>query len=212
MTNPGTITALVNRLSAGELLSRDEMFPLVYAELRGMARHRLRSGPADRTPTELVNMVYVKLFGSPPPGAAASGGPGRWENRAHFFGAAARAMEHLLVDDARRARTQRKNLGPQAQGGSTGGFDLDSIPVEPDDKTAKDIELLSIALRELEATDAELAELVRLRIFLRQSPEVIADAVQMSVRKLQRELACARAFLQNRLRQMGVDDPEKFVQ
>lgn len=212
MPQTGTITSLVNRLSAGELLSRDDMFPVIYAELRGMARHRLRYGHYEGTPTDLVNMVYVKLFGGSRTDAGDVVSSGRWENRAHFFGAAARAMEHLLVDDARRKRVRRKHLGSRVQGGATADFSLDAEPRRPMRPPPVNVELLAAALKELEAQDSHLAEVVRLRIFLGHDVETVAQILQQSVRTVQRDLAIARAWLQRRLRQLGLEGPEMWLQ
>lgn len=205
MPDTGTITSLVNRLSAGELLSRDDMFPVVYDELRGMAGHRLRYGGSEHTPTDLVNMVYVKLFGGPPTEISDDADRGRWENRAHFFGAAARAMEHLLVDDARRERVRRRHLGPRAQGGTTEGFGLDAAPAQPERTSRVDVELLAAALKELEAQDPILVEVVRLRVYLGHDAGTVAQTVQQSVRTVQRDLKFAHAWLGLRLGRMGLD-------
>lgn len=212
MNDPGTITRLVNKLSAGELLSRDDLFPIVYAELRGMARHRLQHEREAVPATELVHQVYVKLFGGSEQRNV------RWESRAHFFGAAARAMEQLLIDAARRERTRKSRIGEQVgsgkiQGGNNGvgtgnGFDLDALAGATDTgATAKvDVLILAEALRELSAQDADLAELVRLRVYLGQTVEGVATTLNTSVRTVHRDWALARAWLLRRMKCMGDGD------
>ncbi len=208
MNDPGTITRLVNKLSAGELLSRDDLFPLVYAELRGMARHRLQHEQEAVPATELVHQVYVKLFGGSEQRNV------RWESRAHFFGAAARAMEQLLIDAARRQRTRKIRIGEQVDGTSANGsgqdgkatqngFNLDALaglthrgPGDP-----VDVLRLAAALRELSEQDADLAELVRLRVYLGQTVEGVATTLNTSVRTVHRDWAMARAWLLRRMRE-----------
>ncbi len=208
MDDQGKITQLVNKLSAGELLSRDDLFPVVYAELRGMARRRLQHEHDAVPATELVHQVYVKLFG---------GGEQRnvrWESRAHFFGAAARAMEQLLIDAARRERTRKMRIGEQigngvvkgdGGGGSSNGFDLDAIAGETQSEpnTTIDVLRLAEALRELSVQDADLAELVRLRVYLGQTVEGVATTLNTSIRTVHRDWALARAWLLRRMKEVG---------
>ncbi|MEK6702597.1 MAG: ECF-type sigma factor [Planctomycetota bacterium] len=201
MSDQGAITRLVNKLGAGELLSHDDLFPVVYAELRGMAQHRLQRESGAVPATELVHQVYVKLFG----GLNGNAKSVRWECRAHFFGAAARAMEQLLIDSARRRRTRRELKDAPAQSGDASGFDLDALTgeLQGGDMTGKvDVLTLAEALRELAAQDAALAELVRLRVYLGQPIDVVATTLNISARTVSRDWALARAWLLRRMRDM----------
>jgi RNA polymerase sigma factor (TIGR02999 family) len=112
---------------AGDLPTTDSLFPIVYEELKRLARHQLRvGGPGTLCTTELVHEAYLKL--SPSGGAA-------WQERAHFFGAAARAMRHILVDFAR-------NRGAAKRGGGWRLVSLDdatiALQVELEDMLALD--------------------------------------------------------------------------
>ncbi len=201
----GNITNLVNRLSRGELLSRDDMFGVVYSELRGMARRSLRSDAmkSQVAPTELVHQVFVKLFGNAnlADGEDGKESPDRWANRAHFYGSAARAMEQVLIDAARRDRTRRKHMDGRGLG-LLGGDD--GAPQESPNGDAEganlDVTLLADALRELEAQDPALAELVRLRVYLGHTAEATAQTMKTSIRSVHRDWALARAWLLKRMK------------
>ena len=91
-------------LSGNEVKSAAELLPVVYAELRRLAASLLNQGPGGQTlqPTALVHEAYLRLVRNQDPG---------WEGRRHFFGAAARAMREILVDQAQRGRNKTRRAG-----------------------------------------------------------------------------------------------------
>lgn len=175
---PGTITRTVNELMAGGLPSdADPDVRRVYDELRTLAHHRLeREQHAPFETTDLVHEAYIKLF-RPEQDA--------WRSRAHFFGSAARAMEQLLVDAARRRR-----------------LSLLTMPLSVTDRSPPvDPQRLSEALQEMAAQDRELAELARLKIFAGVSLPLLAELTSTSERTASRRWTFARTWLYQRLRQ-----------
>jgi RNA polymerase sigma factor (TIGR02999 family) len=92
---PRAVTQLLQDLTAGDDRAAESLLPLVYTELRRLAKSRMAKLPPGQTlqPTALVHEAYLRLVGSEDPG---------WDGRAHFFGAAARAMRDIIVDQARR--------------------------------------------------------------------------------------------------------------
>ncbi|MBS0195290.1 MAG: hypothetical protein JSR77_00875 [Planctomycetes bacterium] len=209
MTEPGTITSLVNRLSDGELLSRDDLFPVVYAELHGMVRQRLRGEQQARKigATDLVHGVFAKLFGGRDAIESGTNGiaePDRrqWQNRAHFFGAAARAMEQILVDLARDDDRDNRHLGARAMGSRPGvTLDPDALVGDSAHGSAEiDVLALAEALRELEEQDAELADIVRQRVYLGRTADQVASTLGISTRAAQQHWALARAWLLRRMK------------
>ena len=98
------ITRILNAIERGEAKSTDELLPVVYHELRRIAAHKMANEPASHTlqPTALVHEAWLKLVDSPHQS---------WQNRAHFFGAAAEAMRRILIARARRKHTQRRGVG-----------------------------------------------------------------------------------------------------
>lgn len=225
MSDQGDITKLVNRLCAGELLSRDDLFPIVYAELRHMAAGKLREDPMARHigVTELVQVVYLKLFGDGPAiqhaeagtpnghgGGASAAAPEkasvqsrRWQNRRHFFGSAARAMERILVDVYRDRQKAPARAGILA---GDGMLEPDSLSDgrEHAERTI-DLLALSAALRELEAQDEVLAEIVRHRVFLGLTADEVANTMGITTRTVQRHWAMARAWLLRRMKSGRLD-------
>jgi RNA polymerase sigma factor (TIGR02999 family) len=145
-------TQLLNAIRGGDQQAAAELIPLVYQELRQLARKRLAHEAAGHTlqATALVHEAYLRLVGDVD--------AARWENRAHFFGAAAEAMRRILVDSARRKGTLKR-------GGNKGrreDLDADRIacPQKVDDLLA-----LDEALNRLAEIDRPKADLVKLRYF-----------------------------------------------
>ena len=166
----------------------DRLLPLVYGELRALARAHLRSERSDHTlqATALVNEAYIRLLGGQDP---------PWNDRAHFFRAAAEAMRRILIEHARkRGRIKR--------GGDHVRVRISSIHLgveqDPDEILA-----LDEALRRLEEQDPRTADVVRLRFFAGLSVEETAKALEVSERTVKREWSFARAWLFNALRETG---------
>lgn len=179
-----TITRVLTAATAGDRQAADELFPLVYDELRRLARSRMAGQPPGTTlqPTALVHEAYLKLVGTGDPG---------WQSRAHFFGAAARAMRNILVDQARRK-------GSLKRGGDRKRVDSDDVEpfIEP---ISEDILSLDEALKELEQQDERKARIVMLHYFAGMTLDETAAALGISVPTVQREWRFTRSWLFTRL-------------
>lgn len=178
-------------LDAAEGLTREQVLehlaPVVYEELRMLAAAKLRHERTGHSlqPTALVNEAYLKLVGG--------GGHRPWEDRGHFFRAAAEAMRRILIDHA-RARSRHKRVGSRVQVslGRVGPASWD----EPERLLA-----LHEALRRLEIQDPRSAEVVQLRYFGGLTVRETAEALGTSERTVKREWSFARAWLHDALRE-----------
>ena len=178
------LTQLLSAIEQGEPRAADQLLPLVYDELRKVAAHKLSLLPPGQTlqATALVHDAYLRLTG---------GENEHWQNRRHFFAAAAEAMRHILIDRARRRLRLRHGAGTEK-------IDLDQIEIpEP----AKDDVLLELndALDELQTIAPERAEIVKLRFFGGFSEMEIATLLNISERSVQRHWSCAKAWLFERI-------------
>jgi RNA polymerase sigma factor (TIGR02999 family) len=162
-----------------------QLLPLIYADLRQLAAHRLAKEPPGQTlePTGLVHEAYMRLVGSDP--------AAHWDNRAHFFAAAAEAMRRILVDDARRKNTLKR-------GGSSARQDLDVAELLTP-APREDLLALDEALTKLAATDRTAAELVHLRYFGGLSIVEAARVLRISPRTANRIWCFARAWLREEI-------------
>jgi len=181
------ITRILDRVQHGEPQAAGQLLPFIYDELRRLAAHKLSLLPPGQTlqATSLVHEAYLKLTG---------GEKQDWENRRHFFAAAAEAMRHILIDRARRRSRLR-------HGANAEQVDLDAIEIpEP----AKDEILLQVndALDELQTVSPERAEIVKLRFFAGFSEAEIAAVLNLSERSVQRHWSCAKAWLFERIESM----------
>jgi RNA polymerase sigma factor (TIGR02999 family) len=183
MTEQGTEGTPEKKQPAADLL------PGVYAELRRLAAAlsgQLRPGQTLQA-TELVHEAYLRLVRNEDPG---------WEGRRHFFGAAARAIREILIEQARRKASLKR-------GGAARRIELGEgmILVEP---PADDLLAMDEAIQRLRAKYPQLAELVMLRYYTGLTFEETADLVGRSVRTIKREWQFARAWL---ARQLGEGQP-----
>lgn len=174
------ITQILQAIDSGDAKAAGELLPLVYEELRTLAEQRMKGESPDHTlePTALVHEAYIRLVGKADPG---------WQNRAHFFAAAAEAMRRILIDSARRKSRLR-------HGGNHAKVELvDQIAMGLDDR----IDLLTMdeALAKLELEDAAKAKLVKLRFFAGLSVDEAAAILAISRATADRWWAYARAFL-----------------
>lgn len=174
------VTRLLSDIEAGHPESVEALLTAVYAELRRMAAHRMAGESPGHTlqPTALVHEAWLSLVAVP----AQS-----WQNRAHFFGAAAEAMRRILIASARRKLAQRR-------GSRAAHLDVDEIEIaspEPDDQ------LLAIndALERFAALEPRQAELVKLRYFVGLTIEEASDVLGISEATAKRWWAYARAWL-----------------
>jgi RNA polymerase sigma factor (TIGR02999 family) len=179
------VTRLLDAAAAGDRQAAADLLPLVYDELRQLAAARMAAESPAQTlqPTALVHEAYLRLI-APAEGL-------RWENRGHFFAAAAEAMRRILVDAARRKRTAK-------HGGNRRRVELPDVPARPD---AADEQLLALdaALTRLAAEDPVAARVVELRHFAGLSIEDAAAMLGLSRATAYRHWTYARAWLRDAL-------------
>lgn len=174
------ITLMLQAVERGEKQVSEDLLPLVYDELRRLAAARMAQEAAGQTlqPTALVHEAWLQLAGA---------GGRSWQNRAHFFGAAAGAMRRILIDKARR-KARLKHGGDQAR---VDIADLDLAETTPDDNVL----LINEALQELEKDDPEQARVVVLKFFGGLTNLEVAETMGVGERTVDRQWACARARL-----------------
>jgi len=181
------VTYILNAIEQGNARATEELLPLVYNELRRMAAYKMSTEPAGHTlqPTALVHEAWLKLVDSPSQS---------WQNRAHFFGAAAEAMRRLLIARARRKISQRRGSGAVH-------LDVDELEIA---SPAPDDQLLALneALDAFAALEPQQAELVKLRYFVGLKIEEAAEVLGISQATAKRWWAYARAWLFNKLQMM----------
>ena len=174
------VTRILTDIERGDAKASEELLPLVYSELRRMAAHQMASEPAGHTlqPTALVHEAWLKLVDSPSQS---------WQNRAHFFGAAAEAMRRILIARARRKQTQRRGAG-------AAHLDADEIEIA---SPAPDDQLLALneALDRFATLEPQQAELVKLRYFVGLRIDEAAEVLGISQATAKRWWAYARAWL-----------------
>jgi len=175
------ITVLLSRAQQGDSAATNALFPLVYDELRRLAdRYLSAEGPGQTLqPTALVHEAYLRLVGP---------ADVEWENRAHFFGAAARAIRRILIDRARARRRQKR-------GGGERPLPLEAAAEIAVDGPNLDILALDEALQQLAAIDPQKAQVVELRFFGGLSVEETAAATGVSASTVAREWQFARIWL-----------------
>lgn len=185
------ITRILRAAADGDSRAARELLPLVYDELRVLARSRLaRSGPGHTLqPTALVHEAYVRLLQSGDPG---------WNGRGHFFGAAAQAMRHILIDQARRKAAIKHG------GGLERSQNIDEVDL-PIALNVPDMLALDEALRELEAADERQGKVVMLRFFAGLTEQETAEALGVSLATVSRDWRFARSFLHARLKGFDLD-------
>ncbi|MBW3672089.1 MAG: sigma-70 family RNA polymerase sigma factor [Acidobacteria bacterium] len=182
-TASGEVTRLLRAIRSGEASAKEKLFEVVYDELRVMARGRMRGGAYDTLqPTALVHEVFFKLSSRDREG---------WENRAHFFGAAAEAMRQILVDKA-RARMRLK------RGGGAERVDFTEEMAVEHQRVVELIEL-DHALDRLESVEPDHARVVKLRYFAGLTVEEISEVLHRSPRSVDRMWYAARAWLKEHM-------------
>lgn len=185
--NQGDLTLLLKAACSGDREAYERLYQAVYVELRRVARANLRREAPGHTlqPTALVNEAYLRL-----------GSGCTFENRRHFFAAAAEAMRRILVDHARKR-------GAEKRGGGLDRVTLSGVDVAAEGELV-DVLAVDAALTELAAGRPRLAELVKLRCFAGMSIEEAAEALEVSPATAKRDWAFARAWLAER---MGAKPP-----
>ncbi len=179
------MTRILSGIEAGDPHAAEQLFPLVYDELRQLAAHKLAQEKPGQTlqATALVHEAYLRLLGSEPAAA--------WNSRGHFIAAASEAMRRILVENARRKKTEK-------HGGKRRRIDLSQA--EPITQADPDALLdLDAALTRLADEDPQAAQVAKLRIFAGLSVEEAAQALSTSRANAYRQWAYARAWLHARL-------------
>ena len=176
------VTRILSAIEQGDAKATDELLPLVYEELRLLAAQKLSHECPGQTlqATALVHEVYLRLVGSEPQS---------WENRGHFFAAAAEAMRRILVENARRKKRLK-------HGGAAGAND--HSPPQADitlDPHMDDLMALDEALARLAQEDPVKAQLVQLRYFAGLTEEQAAQALGISRATASRYWSYAQAWL-----------------
>jgi len=180
------LTAILGRVQQGDDRAAEELLPLVYQELRGLAARKMAGELPGQTlqPTALVHEAWLRLGGDDAPG---------FQNRAHFFNTTTETMRHILIDRARRRLTAKRSEG--------------AVPVELDEiefpsPASDDDQLLAVneALEKFAALDPRKAELVKLRYFVGMGFDEAATALGIAVPTAKQWWAYARAWLTVELR------------
>ena len=182
------VTQILDAITQGDQGAAAQLLPLIYAELRRLAAALTARLPPGQTlqPTALVHEAYLKLVRQHDPG---------WEGRRHFFGAAARAMREILIEQARRKGSRKRGGGARRVELSEG-----LALIEP---PAGDLLALDEAIQQLQAEDPHLAEIVLLRYYTGLSVEETAGIVGRSASTVTREWRFARAWIAGRMKADG---------
>ena len=179
------VTRILFDIEQGDTKAAEQLLPLVYEELRKLAAQKLAHEKPGQTlqATALVHEAYLRLVGGEP--------DAHWNSRGHFIAAAAEAMRRILVENARRKKTEKRG-GPRQR--------IDLSQAEPLDQADPDALLdLDELLTLLSAEDPEAAEVAKLRIFAGLSVEEAARALSTSRASAYRQWSYARAWLHARL-------------
>lgn len=176
----GEITRLLVDLKNGNREVVNRLMPLVYADLRKMARRYLRVERIEHTlqPTALVHEAYLRLVDQ---------SQANWQNRAHFFAVSAQAMRRILVDHARAHKADKR-------GGPAPKLSLDVITAVQE-QHYPELVMLDEALSNLQKYDLQQGQIVELRFFGGLSEVEIAEVLHISVRTVKRDWRVARAWL-----------------
>ena len=177
------VTRILNAIEQGDAKAADELLPLVYEELRLLAAQKLSQEKPGQTlqATALVHEAYLRLVGTEDQS---------WDNKGHFFKAASEAMRRILIENARRKKTDHR-------GGDRKRVELsESVPAVGIDSTALD-EILALdeALEKLQAKDQLKADLIKLRFYAGLTIEQSAKSLGISLTTAKTHWAYARAWL-----------------
>jgi RNA polymerase sigma factor (TIGR02999 family) len=185
MADPN-VTHILAELRNGDTHASERLLPLVYAELRRLAKQKMAREAAGHTlqPTALVHEAYLRLVGDEE--------PKQWDHRGHFYAAAAEAMRRILIEAARR------KAGPK-HGGDRKRVPLLDDPVAEGATSPGSLLALNEALERLKQADEDSYNLVMLRYFGGLTIEEIASALAISERTAKRNWSFARAWLQREL-------------
>ena len=188
------VTALLSEMTEGNAAAAEKLVPIVYEELKRLARRYMRRERADHTlqTTALVHEAYLRLVGQQAV---------RWQGRSHFFGVAAQMMRRILTDHARRNLRLKR-------GGTNEVLSLDEALVFSPEHS-EELVKLDEALDRLAQLDARQSRVVELRFFAGLSVEEAAESLGVSPKTVKRDWAVARAWLHAELRGGDAIDPRK---
>jgi len=182
------ITLLLDAMSRGERRPSDELLPLVYDELRRLAAARMAQAARGQTlqPTALVHEAWLRLN---------KGDPQKWQNSAHFFNAAAEAMRHIVIENARR-KSRLKHGGDQVR------LDIETLEIT---EVPLDDSVLMIddALERLKAESPERARVVVLKFFGGLTNREVAETLGVTERTVERQWAYAKVWLCEKIREQA---------
>lgn len=181
------VTEVLSRIEQGDQGAARRLLPLVYRELRQLARSKLRRERPDHSleATALVHEAYLRLLNS-------DGSDRKWNCRSHFFAAAAEAMRRILIESVRRKNSQKRSGGHVRIEFST----LNNLGSRRDEKLLA----LDTALVQLEEIDSIKANLVKLRFFAGLTQAEAAEVLGISMTTADRYWAFSRAFLKSEMR------------
>jgi RNA polymerase sigma factor (TIGR02999 family) len=184
LTDPHLITQVLQAVARNEPLAAEELLPLVYDELRRLARARLdRVGPGQTLQaTALVHEAWLRVVGEEDPG---------WDCRAHFFGAAAKAMRNILVEESRRKATLKRGGERERANGD------DLFERLGHEAPVQQMLILDEALDRLEDFDPLKAKIVELRFFTGLTMREVAEVLNLPLTRVEHEWRFARSWLQN---------------
>jgi len=184
------VTQILIEWERGDRDAPERLMPLVYDDLRAIARSYLQRERADHTlqATGLVHEAYLRLVDQTSVG---------WQNRAHFVSVAAKVMRHFLVDHARARQASKR-------GGVRDKIEFDEA-LAPAEERAVDLVALDDARRELDAFDKRKSRIVELRFFGGLTTEEIGEVLDLSPRTIRREWRIAKAWLRRSLMESGSD-------
>lgn len=179
------VTRIFDRIQRGDSQAADELLPLIYDELRRLAAAKMAREQPGQTlqPTALVHEAWLRLGGDQQP---------VWQNRAHFFGAAAEAMRRILIDRARQRQVRQAS-------GLAEPEELHETRIE---SRTPDAELLALheVIDQLARLDASAARLVKLRYFAGLSMAEATETMGLSLRQAERLWTFAKAWLRDAIR------------
>jgi RNA polymerase sigma factor (TIGR02999 family) len=184
---PNEVTQMLFRLSNGDTAVLDKLLPHIYTELRALASNYLRREHRQNhtlQPTALVHEAYLRLVNER---------DSQWESRAHFFGAAANVMRHILVDHARRHRADKR-------GGEFEKMQLEESIVIASNEKSFELLALDEALEELAKLDEQKSKIVELRYFGGLSVKETAEVLGVSEITIKRHWRVAKAWLYDKLK------------
>jgi RNA polymerase sigma-70 factor, ECF subfamily len=185
MESSENVTQLLLKWNEGDARALEKLMPMVYSELRRLARNYLRRERQDHTlqPTALVNEAYLKLIDQK---------NARWQNRAQFYGVAAQLMRRILVDHARQHQAAKRGGPHQERLSITSAGQLA-------DKPEVDLLALHEALEELKIFDSQQERIVELKFFGGLSIDETAEVLGVSHATVERDWKMARAWLRRKL-------------